>query len=569
MERRIRLAIYHLEAKVISRGTGRSAVAAAAYVSCSRMYNDYDGVQHDYTRKQGLVWQQVFLPDIAPTEWTDREILWNAVEEAEKTKDNRLAREFVAALPVELSRDEWIGLLTDFIQTNFVADGMCADVAIHDTDGHNPHAHIMLTVRPLTKDGKWQNKTEKEYLCIRDGEERGFTAAEFKSAQTEGWEKQYQYKVGRKKVYMAPSIAETQGLERVSKYPKSTKYGRQNPITARWNSEEQLILWREAWADTSNRYLEKAGQEERIDHRSHAERGLDEQPTIHEGVAARAMERKGIVSDRCELNRQIKADNALLRELKSLVKKLMDAIKNTIPVIAEAMETVRQQMIIFRYQLLHIKSGKTQINNTLQVVRPDIKRYEDIVKQIKSKVRERRTLLVEKKSVPVFHVFQHREMTQKITVLTEDIEELKSEKTLLLNQLACADDHGVTEAKQSVSSMESSLEKLNQQEEKYTAELDAALVQYTELQRRTVDMDATELNAARQSIRLDRERETFQRLQATYRRKFDSSLLLQSRKNVAGWLDESTAPTSIRQHLQRSYERQDKQHYTREHNQER
>ena len=146
-------------------------------MSCSRIYNDYDGVQHDYTRKQGLVWQQVVLPDMAPAEWTNREVLWNAVEKAEKTKDSRLAREFVVALPVELGRDEWIALLTDFIQINFVAEGMCADVCIHDTDGHNPHAHIMLTVRPLTKDGKWQHKTEKEYLCVRNGEEWGFTAA--------------------------------------------------------------------------------------------------------------------------------------------------------------------------------------------------------------------------------------------------------------------------------------------------------------------------------------------------------------------------------------------------------
>ena len=130
-------------------------MAAAAYMSCSRIYNDYDGVQHDYTRKQGLVWQQVFLPDIAPAEWADREILWNAVEEAEKTKDSRLAREFVAALPVELGRGQWIALLTEFIQTNFVAEGMCADVCIHDTDGHNPHAHIMLTVRSLTREGSW------------------------------------------------------------------------------------------------------------------------------------------------------------------------------------------------------------------------------------------------------------------------------------------------------------------------------------------------------------------------------------------------------------------------------
>ena len=328
-------------------------------MSCSRIFNDYDGVQHDYTRKQGLAWQQIFLPDMAPAEWGDREVLWNAVEDAEKTKDSRLAREFVVALPVELSKDEWITLLTDFIQANFVAEGMCADVCIHDTDGHNPHAHIMLTVRPLTKDGKWQHKTEKEYLCNRNGEERGFTAAEFKAAQGEGWEKQYQYKAGTKKVYMTPSAAEAQGLERVSKYPKSTKYGRQNPITACWNSEEQLVLWRAAWADTVNRCLERSGHEERVDHRSHAERGLDEQPTIHEGVVAHALEKKGIISDRCELNRQIKADNAMLRELKSLVKKLMDAVKNTVPALAEAMEAVRQKMIILRYRFLHTKSEKT------------------------------------------------------------------------------------------------------------------------------------------------------------------------------------------------------------------
>ena len=90
------MAIYHLEAKVISRGAGRSAVAAAAYMSCSRITNEYDGVQHDYTRKQGLVWSQVFLPENAPAEWADRAVLWNAVEENEKTKDSRLAREFVA-----------------------------------------------------------------------------------------------------------------------------------------------------------------------------------------------------------------------------------------------------------------------------------------------------------------------------------------------------------------------------------------------------------------------------------------------------------------------------------------
>lgn len=127
------------------------------------MYNDYDGLQHDYTRKHGLAWQQVFLTDIAPAEWTDREALWNAVEEAEKTKDSRLAREFVVALPIEFSRDEWIGLLADFIHVNFVVEGMCADVCIYDTDGHNPLAHIMLTIRPLKPDGRWGPKCRKVY----------------------------------------------------------------------------------------------------------------------------------------------------------------------------------------------------------------------------------------------------------------------------------------------------------------------------------------------------------------------------------------------------------------------
>ena len=225
------MAIYHMQAKVVSRGSGRSAVAASAYMSCSRMYNDYDGIQHDYTRKQGLIYQEVMLPSMAPLEWNDREQLWNAVEENEKTKDSRLAREFVVALPVELDKDSNISLLQNFIQKNFVDMGMCADFAIHNTDGHNPHAHILLTVRPLNENGTWQYKTEKEYLCIKNGEEKGFTATEFKAAQKDGWEKQYRYKVGKKKVYMTASVAQEKGYDRSDKHPKSSRYGRQNPIS--------------------------------------------------------------------------------------------------------------------------------------------------------------------------------------------------------------------------------------------------------------------------------------------------------------------------------------------------
>ena len=166
------MAIYHLEAKVVSRGAGRSAVAASAYLSCSRLYNDYDGIQHDYTKKQGLVWQQVFLPEYAPQEWQNREKLWNAVEEVETAKDSRLAREFVVALPIELSREQQIELLQDFIREQFVSDGMCADAAIHDPypPGHNPHCHIMLTMRAIDENGKWLPKSRKVYDLDENGE---------------------------------------------------------------------------------------------------------------------------------------------------------------------------------------------------------------------------------------------------------------------------------------------------------------------------------------------------------------------------------------------------------------
>lgn len=300
----------------------------------------------------------------------------------------------------------------------------------------------------------------------------------------------------------------------------------------------------------TNQFLERIGSQERVDHRSHAKRGLDEQPTIHEGAVARAMERKGIVSDCCELNRQIRADNALLRELKELVKKLVQALKNTIPTIAKAMETVRQRMIVFRYQLLHIKSGKTQITNALQIVRPDLKRFENIAKQVKSKIQERRSLLEEKQTTPAIQIFRHRELTQKIAALTEDIEELKSEKILLLNQLDCVGDHGMVEVKQRVASMESSLEKLDQQKIKYTAELDSALAEYAKLKKQTEDIDATKLDTARQVIRPDMECETIQQLRVAYRMKFDSNLLAKSRKDVDALLGKEMGQQSLRQQLQ-------------------
>ena len=541
------MAIYHLEAKVISRGAGRSAVATSAYLSCSRLYNDYDGIQHDYKRKQGLVWQQIFLPEYAPQEWQDREKLWNAVEEVETAKDSRLAREFVVALPIELSREQQIELLQDFIREQFVADGMCADAAIHDTDGHNPHAHILLTVRPLDERGKWQYKTEKEYLCMRNGEERGFTAAEFKSAQNDGWEKQYPYKVGKKKVYMTPSAAEAQELIRADKHPKSTRYGRQNPISERWNSEEQLVSWRVAWADVTNRYLESAGREERIDHRSNAARGLDEIPTIHEGVTVQALERKGIVSDRCEMNRQIRADNALLRELKAEIKKLAALVARTVPAIAEGLEKLRSRVLIFCYQLSHIRNGKSHIQKSLAVWKPELERYTGLVQQIKEKSKERKTLVAEKKALPIYHVKRHKALAVRIAELTEDLEELRSEKALLFQKLEYAEDAGAEEFRKDIATMEAGLKKLEAQEQRYSAELDKALAEYAELKAQASDFDSVELYQARQVLRPAQEKAAERQLEETLQKKPSLIMLLSAKQEVSRLLGEDTEERQARQ----------------------
>ena len=547
------MAIYHLEAKVISRGTGRSACAASAYMSCSAIYNDYDGVQHDYTRKQGLVWEHIFLPDCAPAEWQDRAKLWNAVEEAEKTKDSRLAREFVVALPIELGKLDWINLLSKFVQEQFVNEGMCADVAIHDTDGHNPHAHILLTVRPLNENGTWQHKTEKEYLCVKNGEERGFTAAEFREAQADGWEKQYLYEVGKKKEYMTPSVAEAQGLERASKYAKSTKYGRQNPISGRWNSDEQLLVWRAAWADEVNRCLEQKGLEERIDHRSFADQGKDEQPSIHEGVAARAMEKKGIVSDRCELNRQIRRDNTLLRQLKAEVQRLVKAVQNTIPVLAQAMEKLRANMIVFAYQVAYASSIVTRTREDMTDVLSGFSQYNTVTGQIRQKLSERKKLLAEKKKLSPLQLAENRRLNAGIAELTEDLEELKSEKEQLLFSFGKSDDKGMKDVKSWIDGREAQIQKAEAAESKYSNELDKALEEYHDLEGRAEGLNPDELKAARLSLRPEEEQRAVSKLEEAYGANYDHTAMREARNLVADLLDEEcpdNKPRSVRRDLQ-------------------
>ena len=521
------MAIYHLEAKAVSRGSGRSAVAAAAYMSCSEIHNEYDGVTHDFTRKRGLVWEQVFLPQNAPPEWKSRSNLWNAVEAAEKSKDSRLARELVVALPIELDKTQWIKLLTEYIENTFVADGMCADVAIHDTDGHNPHAHILLTVRPMDDKGRWQNKTEKEYLCVKNGEEKGFTSSEFLSAKSEGWEKQYQYFVGKKKVYLSPSEAEKHGYERVNKYPKSTRFGRQNPIAARWNSDDQLVIWREQWAQITNKYLDEANRSDaHIDHRSHADRGLDEQPTIHEGYVARTIEQKGFVADRCAINRQIKADNALLRELKATMRKISQSVKNTLPALAEAMETLREKMIVLRYHLQIGSDVARKSKRTIQSEKATLAKYTSVAEQITAKKKERKELQNKKKSTSVLRITIQRDLSRQIAELTEELEELKSEKQRLLRELKCADDSSVQKLQSEIVKIESALATLEETEKRNTSKLQKALRQYKIYREKAKAFNPAEFWSVRMKLRPEKEKSAEAKLKSAYGNNFREATFL-------------------------------------------
>lgn len=270
------MAIFHWSMKIVRRSMGKSAVAAAAYRSGTKLVNEWDGVTHDYTAKQNVAHSEIILPSHAPPAFQDRSILWNSVEQIEKSKDSQLARDLEISLPIELSKSEQIELARAYIRDTFVSAGMCADFSFHDKEG-NPHVHILLTVRPLKGNGEWGAKCRKVY----DLDEQGQRIPDGKG----GW-----------------------------------KNHREDTVD--WNSREKVEAWRAAWAEYANRALEAAGRPKRIDHRSYKRQGVDQIPTIHMGVAAVQMERRGIRTEKGDINRQIAADNKLMKEIKARITRL-------------------------------------------------------------------------------------------------------------------------------------------------------------------------------------------------------------------------------------------------------
>ena len=168
------MALFHFHVTQVKRSAGQSAIASAAYQAGEKLYSEYYGEVSDYTRKSGVICSEIFLPSHAPPEYADRQMLWNAVERAERGKKAQLAYSFNIALQNELSLDENIALARQFVSEQLAGRGMVADLAVHQPDKkdggiQNPHFHILCPIRPIEEDGKWGQKQRRRYRLDEDG----------------------------------------------------------------------------------------------------------------------------------------------------------------------------------------------------------------------------------------------------------------------------------------------------------------------------------------------------------------------------------------------------------------
>ena len=291
----------HLNIRIVQRSKGSSAVAGAAYQAGEKLFSEYDQKSKDHRRKQPeVVYTEILLPANAPPEYADRATLWNSAEEAEKQWNAQLARRFVLALPREVPLGKCPQMMQEYCQEHFVSKGMCCDFAIHapDPPGHNPHCHVMLTMRAIDENGKWMPKSRKVYDLDENGERIRLPSGRWKSHKED---------------------------------------------TVDWNEQYHAEEWRHGWELVQNKYLELAGSPERVDMRSYERQGLDKIPTVHMGAAVCALERKGIETNIGNLNRDIKAANRMMNALRSTIQNLRNWIADIVEATKEAFAEVEAQ----------------------------------------------------------------------------------------------------------------------------------------------------------------------------------------------------------------------------------
>ena len=258
------------------------------------------------------------FPRYAPLAFQDRSALWNSVEKVENSRNAQLAREIEIALPVELSREEQISLVRDYAQNTLVSVGMCADVAVHDKGDGNPHALILLTMRPFKEDGSWDAKCRKEYDLDKLGQRIRLRSGVFKSHRVD---------------------------------------------TIDWNEPTKAEEWRAAWAEYANRALELKGLSERIDHRSYERQGVEQITTVHMGVAATQMERRGISTEKGGVNREIAAQNKLLKKIKARLTRLYNWSKEQAAQLGKKRSVLEQLRLARNVTQTNTTHGKGRARN--------------------------------------------------------------------------------------------------------------------------------------------------------------------------------------------------------------
>ena len=268
------------DVSIVARSGNMSSVNSSAYLSASKLFCEYDQEYKDYRSKQNeLFHAEVMLPINAPPEYADREKLWNSAEAVETQWNSQLARKLRFALPREVPPEQWTDMVRQYCQEQFVSRGMCVDFAIHDPKppGHNPHVHLLLTMRSLDEEGRWMPKSRKEYLLDESGNRIRDASGRWKSRKV---------------------------------------------MTNDWNNLGNCETWRHAWETVQNEYLERNGRPERISLQSYERQGIEKIPMVHMGPAVAHMEEKGIRTNIGDLNRDIKSANSLLASIRNALAAL-------------------------------------------------------------------------------------------------------------------------------------------------------------------------------------------------------------------------------------------------------
>lgn len=336
------MAIFHFTVKIVGRSKGKSIIAASAYLNGDVMKNEETGKVSYYTSKKEVVYTSLMMCENAPPEWMNvpdenikrfqksiryqraedkeaalekfkmtfrKQRLWNKVLKVEKNANAQLGRSFEFSLPKEWSRKEQIEYASDFIQRNFVAKGMCADWSIHDKGDGNPHVHLLVTMRPFSKNRTWGNKEVKDWAFARD--ENGDIMID------ESHPNWWQDKKNPERRGIRIPVLDADGNQKLDSRNRK-QWKRELADATGWNNPKNCELWRSEWAKKCNQHLKKENQ---IDHRSYERQGKMQMPTIHEGADARKIEEKyqlgQVVSAswKMEQNQIIKRQNTILKKL--------------------------------------------------------------------------------------------------------------------------------------------------------------------------------------------------------------------------------------------------------------